>query len=145
MHCTSEDDGKSPLQLVVLWWDRQTSGNEKLVSLGTKEQIGDGKTIFMGFCEHVFLVATTCCLSLSRFLIEQVGNGPYLTLILGGDFNPFSWCSWVLSNLEWWLLGEKNLKFYPNSFVQVAKYFFRVKNGDESPKKNIVVYPLKTT
>lgn len=47
MHCTSEEDGKAPLQLVV-YGEVDKQVGTRLVNLGTKEQIENGKTIFMG-------------------------------------------------------------------------------------------------
>jgi hypothetical protein len=38
----------------MLWWDGQTSKNEKLVSLGIEKQIRNGKTIYMGFVNKFF-------------------------------------------------------------------------------------------
>jgi hypothetical protein len=43
----------------------------------------------------------------------------------------------------WQLLGKKTLTFYPNSFLQVAKYFFRSKIGDKSQKEKHCCVPIK--
>jgi len=45
----------------------------------------------------------------------------------------------VFSNLERRFLCEKTLKFFLNSFLQVANYFFKLKNGNKSPKKNTLL------
>jgi hypothetical protein len=40
-----KEDGEAPLQLGLLWQDKQTKRNGKLMSLGAKEHIRDGETI----------------------------------------------------------------------------------------------------
>lgn len=102
------------------------------MNLGAKEHIRDGEVVVVGFVNRLLWWLQCGRLLLSRLLIEYAGDNPYLALIFRGNFNPFSWCSWAFSNLEWRPSNEKILKSYPNSFVQVVKCFSKLKNGDKS-------------
>jgi hypothetical protein len=101
------------------------------MNLGAKKHIRDSEVVVVGFVNRLLWRLQCGRLLLSRLLIEYVGDNPYLALTFRGHFNPFSWCSWAFSNLEWWPSNEKILKSYPNSFVQVVKCFSKLKNGDK--------------
>jgi hypothetical protein len=47
-------DGEVPLQLGMLWQDKQKKRNRKLVNFRAKEHIRDGQTIFMSFVNRLF-------------------------------------------------------------------------------------------